>query len=85
MVPTSEASPIVEGAVLAWLRKQGPLPAEGADLHEAGLLDSVALVELLGIVEAATGREIDLLEVDLDRLTTRAAVVAELSRALDAS
>jgi acyl carrier protein len=78
-------NPIVDNAVRAWLQKQGPMPAEGADLHEAGLLDSVALVDLLGTVEAATGKEIDLLEVDLDRLTTRAAVVAELSRALAAS
>ena len=51
-----------------------------ADLHDQGLLDSVSLVELLQVVEAATGREVDLLELDLDALTTVAAVKAELAR-----
>ncbi len=82
MSPHPQANPVVETAVRAWLHKQGPMPAEDTDLHEAGLLDSVALVDLLGVVEAATGQEIDLLEVELDRLTTCAAVVAELSRVL---
>lgn len=72
----------IAAAVEAWLRERGPLPAEEVDLVEAGLLDSVAMIELLARVEAATGREVDLLEVDLEALTTRAAVVAELSRVL---
>jgi acyl carrier protein len=54
--------------------------APGAVLHDEGLLDSVSLVELLQVVEQATGREVDLLDLDLDALTTVDAVKAELGR-----
>lgn len=80
--PCPRCNPIIERAVVGWLSQKGPLPAEDTDLHDAGLLDSVALVDLLTTVESATGQEIDLLEVDLDRLTTRHEIVAELSRVL---
>lgn len=80
-----------ERAVDAWLseRLQGlarasrALPPE-ADLHDEGLLDSVSLVDLLRAVEQATGQEIDLLDLDLDALTTVAAVKRELGRVLGA-
>ena len=75
----------LDRAVDGWLAERlkavgrASLP-DGADLHDEGLLDSVSLVELLQVVEQATGREIDLLDVDLDAMTTVAALKAELGR-----
>ncbi len=73
----------VDGWLRARLAEKGRagLP-DGADLHDEGLLDSLSLVDLLRAVESATGREVDLLDLDLDALTTVAAVKAELARVL---
>lgn len=45
-------------------------PAPSADLIDGGLLDSLALVELLAAIEAEFGIEIPLDELDLDRIRT---------------
>lgn len=65
------------------------LPAEDAprleqlDLFEAGVLDSIALTELVEAVERRSGRELDFIEVDPDELGSFAGVVEQLSGALD--
>lgn len=77
----------VEQAVDTWLEAavraygRGPVAAD-VDLHDAGLLDSVSLVDLLHAVERASGQPIDLLDLDLDALTTTRAVKDELLRVL---
>lgn len=63
------------------LGKPAALP-EGADLFDEGVLDSVAITELIAAVEQATGREIDFIDVDPDELATVAGIVSELTAAL---
>lgn len=76
----------VEAAVTAWVQARlvdlgrPGTPGAALDLGAAGVLDSVTLVDLLAAVQRATGREVDLLEVDLDALDTFAGLVAELTR-----
>ena len=65
----------------AHLGKAAPLP-EDADLFDEGVLDSVAITELIDAVEKATGREIDFIDVDPDELATVAGIVSELTEAL---
>lgn len=45
-------------------------PPPGADLVDGGLLDSLALVELLAAIEVEFGVEIPLDELELDRIRT---------------
>jgi acyl carrier protein len=45
-------------------------PAPDADLIDGGVLDSLALVELLTAVEVAFAIEVPLDELDLDRIRT---------------
>lgn len=53
------------------------------DLFEEGILDSIAITELIAEVEQATGREIDFLEVDPDDLATPLRAIEALTRALE--
>mgnify|MGYP000722281695 CR=1 FL=1 len=52
----------------ATLAVEAPTPT--ADLIDGGLLDSLALVELLAAIETEFGIEIPLDELDLDRIRT---------------
>ena len=45
-------------------------PADDADLIDGGVLDSLALVELLAAVEIEFGIEVPLDELDLERIRT---------------
>ena len=60
---------------------RAPLPPD-ADLFEEGILDSVVITELIAAIEAATGREIDFIDVDPDQLATVEGAIAELGQAL---
>jgi len=59
-----------------------PRLPEDADLFDEGVLDSVAITELIAAVEAATGKEVDFIDVDPDELATVAGIVSELTAAL---
>jgi acyl carrier protein len=47
-----------------------PPPDQGADLIDGGILDSLALVELLAAVEVEFSIEVPLDELDLERIRT---------------
>ena len=49
-------------------------PAPDADLIDGGVLDSLALVELLAAVEVEFGIEVPLDELDLERIRTLSAL-----------
>jgi acyl carrier protein len=80
----------VEAAVRDYLAQRqqklglhAPLDA-GTPLFEAGLLDSLALIELVSSVEAATGQTVDMLLFDPVDVESLADLVAELTSALQA-
>ena len=53
-----------------------------ASVFDAGLLDSVSLIELVSAVESASGQTIDMLRFDPSEVESVADLVAELSAAL---
>ncbi|RDV37837.1 acyl carrier protein [Bradymonadaceae bacterium TMQ3] len=61
------------------LTRAGHAPHDHLDLIDAGILDSIAFLELLSALEAHSGTPIDLLQVDPASLTTIASLVALLS------
>lgn len=61
------------------LTRAGQPPHDHLDLIDAGVLDSIAFLELLSALEARSGTPIDLLQVDPASLTTIASLVALLS------
>ncbi len=60
---------------------QGPLKPTTAVFDE-GLLDSVALIELVAAVEAASGQTLDMLRFDPASVETLDELVGELTGAL---
>ncbi len=77
-----QVSAAVAAYVQARLEKVGRAADPGLDLFEAGVLDSVSLVELITAVEQATELELDFIEVDPDELGTATQVVDEFTRVL---
>lgn len=74
---------VVHRFVAGRLAAAGQQASPDLDLFEAGVLDSVALVELITAVEQATSLELDFIEVDPDELSTHPRLVAELARVLE--
>lgn len=63
------------------LSRAGRKADDHLDLMDAGVLDSIAFLELLSTLQERTGVPIDLLSVDPAGLTTIAALVALLTDA----
>lgn len=63
------------------LSRAGRKADDHLDLVDAGVLDSIAFLELLSALEDRSGIPIDLLQVDPAGLTTIAALVALLTDA----
>ncbi len=60
------------------------VPDRGADLIEAGLLDSLALVELLFELEQEFGIRVDVETLDIDALSTVDGIAAYVVAATEA-
>lgn len=76
-VPQSRSDAEIHTRIRALLDKLGvEPPAPDADLLEAGLLDSLGLIDLLAALELEFDFEIDLEEIDLEHFCTLDAMSA---------
>jgi acyl carrier protein len=77
---------VVEAAVVPFLAERAQAlscPLTGETLvFDAGLLDSVSLLELVAVVEQASGQTVDMLRFDPSAVETMPELVNELSAAL---
>lgn len=86
MTSTTPVAQAVVEFLSGRLIQLGRPAAVGADLQvfEDGVLDSVALVELVGVVERAAGREVDMLAFDPTAIVTTSDLIDQLESALAA-
>lgn len=84
------SSTLLHDTVLQFLRTRhaavSPTLPMAADplVFEGGLLDSMALIELVAAVEAACGAEVDMLRFDPSAVGTASELVAQLGASLEA-
>jgi acyl carrier protein len=84
MQPQTAAARAIVDFLAQRLAQLGRPTAVSADLavFESGVLDSVALVELVGVVEQAAGREVDMLMFDPTVVVTATDLMEQLEAAL---
>ncbi|TXD33911.1 acyl carrier protein [Lujinxingia vulgaris] len=74
-----QARQLILDLLHAPLTRAGQTPHDQLDLIDAGILDSIAFLELLSTLQDRSGTPIDLLQVDPASLTTIASLVALLT------